>query len=82
MKLNCKVGDLAVLVRSKSCPQLIGSVVRCISFEDSFDIPGWVVEPQIDTYWCIADRLLRPIRDQSGDDETLSWCDVPNEVAE
>lgn len=27
------------------------------------------------------DECLRPIRDQPGADETLSWKDVPQEVA-
>lgn len=52
--------------------------------------PRWVLdEPLPSTLWmskspCIIysfpDAYLRPIRNQPGADETLSWCDVPKEV--
>ena len=75
--MNCKQGDLAVIVRSDTAPEYIGRIVKLgpatdISF---YNIPGWRVDgpPISGRYWCIADRCVRPIRDQPGDDETLAW---------
>lgn len=90
--MNCKPGDMAVVVGSKSLGgQLNGSFVRCISL-----VPGedyWNVEALspalIDLFrkhgvMQIYDSKLRPIRDPGDDarDETLDWLPVPHkEVA-
>ena len=55
---------------------------------------GWVIESSYPLPWKvgnsdevgqfnqrgIADAILRPIRDQPGDDETLTWAGKPQEV--
>jgi hypothetical protein len=80
MKLNCRQGDLAVIVRSKRNPRYIGKIVRCVSLVLR---PGceaaWEYEPKFDIFWGIRDSCLRPIRDNPGGDETLMWKPVPNE---
>lgn len=100
--MNCKPGDLAVIVRSNFGNE--GAIVRCIAFFPAYEGRGdkyprdaWGVEGTLkvssdwtadDTLWCrrrgfdhvvVANRL-RPIRDQPGDDETLSWAGKPQEV--
>ena len=85
MKLNCKPGDMAILVSSSTAPQHIGKIVKCTSL---FDISGkafWVIEQALENpsgidYWAIADDRLKPIRPDEGDDETLNWAGKPEEV--
>lgn len=94
--MNCKPGDLAVVVNSKAGND--GKLVTCIrlarakilnrngAFESG---PIWEVDKELasfsgsrDRY--IADRQLRPIRDPGEDaqDETLLWAGSPvKEVA-
>ena len=78
MKLNCKQGDLAIIVRSADEPQHIGKILRCVKFNESLGIPAWEFEPEIGHFWLCRDSILRPIRDQPGDDETLEWAGQPN----
>ena len=90
MKLNCKDGDLAVVVigchsgkmvtcmKLRVCPVEIRSGVFITA-------AVWDIDRQLSD-WSgslganIEDSLLRPIRNDPGADETLSWCDVPSEV--
>lgn len=89
MKLNCKPGDLALVVAGPA----EGYIVRCIERFDgpwsdlTFDA-GWRLDravPAIDgrVHHYKADAYLRPIRDPGEDaqDETLQWLDVPRKVA-
>ena len=91
MKLNCRQGDLAVIVKSIYRPECIGSIVRCVQFKPSSDgVPSWIVDRELGpaivvggflrpgTWW--SDALLRPLRDNDGTDETLTWRDVPRKV--
>lgn len=93
MKLNCKVGDLAVIVSSET--GLNGRIVTCLEFIGmqfwnvgefgKCEVPTWRTDGNFpyrnifDAGWCTDDQL-RPIRNDPGADETLSWCDVPSEV--
>lgn len=85
--MNCKPGDLAVVVKGAAS----GNVVVCI---DRFDGP-WAGEPRFEPGWRLdrllvnergsyntyrVDSALRPIRDQPGEDETLTWADVPKQL--
>lgn len=66
--MNCKPGDLAIYINSR-WPGRIFEIV------EAADYGFWIVRP--DVGWQIADKNLRPIRDQPGEDETLTWADVP-----
>ena len=79
MKLNCKQGDLAVIVKAID-NQFIGRILRCTKFNDCLGEPAWEFEPEIGHYWLCRDSNLRPIRDQPGDDETLEWASLPSNV--
>ena len=87
MKLNCKPGDLAIVVSGAA----VGAIVRCVErfdgpwFDGSFEA-GWMIDRVLPTLVfgsnCFrVDRALRPIRDNDGEDETLQWLEVPRKVA-
>ncbi len=90
--MNCKQGDLAMIVYSKCSPELIGSIVRCVRFEPGpTGKPAWRIDRKLHSgkqvrpgltvegdWW--EDSTLRPIRDQPGEDETLTWAPVPSTV--
>ena len=85
--MNCKQGDLAVIVRSYAGNE--GKMVECLRLvpeqENPMSEPGpvWLVNIELKGAWGdatphIHDDQLRPIRDQDGQDETLTWLDVPS----
>lgn len=80
--MNCKQGDLAVTVNAGTQKQFIGRVVKVVRSSDWYD-KSWITEPELrcpntnrPIHW--RDAHLRPIRDQPGADESLTWCDVPS----
>ena len=82
--LNCRPGDLAVVVSVPpyAMTRALGSVVRCLELVDGGlgGLPMWHVDPPAaNHYWGIGDRWLRPIRDPGEDarDETLDWLPLP-----
>ena len=93
MKLNCKPGDLAILVNNEDGSE--GSLFYVVR-QDTRNTPRtpgvwWVCEttsPVQTAYGpartgelvVIHDCVLRPIRDNDGEDETLQWLDVPHKV--
>jgi hypothetical protein len=88
MKLNCKPGDFAVIVRVRTLTQNLGALVECVEFVGGPE-NEWrckTLSPLQGTFrMCpaggigrIRDGSLRPIRDSDGEDETLQWLDVPN----
>jgi len=89
--MNCKQGDLAVKTGGVNTGT-IGHIFVCVCRYDGPWLsrsyaPGWKVDRSFinkDGYRqdVIADEFLRPIRDTDGQDETLTWKDVPHkEVA-
>lgn len=89
--MNCKAGDLAIVVRvhQDRFNWAIGKIVRCKSANRINDLDGWTLEDPISqspdskyTWRWVADRCLKPIRDPGDDakDETLSWRNVPQKV--
>ena len=87
--LNCKQGDLAILVRSYAGNE--GAIVRCLELaEPDFDCPPdcgprWMVDREFMTSWgdrtrTLPDANLRPLRDSDGDDEMLRLVGAPERV--
>ena len=91
--MKCKLNDIAIVVRS-AMGGSTGLVVRCVRLssaaglrnpDGSFEYgPVW----ETDNYglaicgnthnlWLDAD--LRPLRDEPGEDETLSWAGLPQD---
>lgn len=86
--MNCKPGDLAVIVRSLDSPEAIGSLVKCVSFLSGLRNPSWQLDRKVADDklrdgklirgdW-FADKCLRPIRDQDGEDEMIRIAGKPN----
>ena len=99
--MNCKPGDLAIIVYARLAPDLIGNIVEvvgpfggdlfiddAISGEFTWEVRYPDGRPILATFGAkghrefrhsraLRDSCLRPIRDNPGADETLSWKDVP-----
>lgn len=85
--MNCKQGDLAIIVRSYQGNE--GRIVRCLRFVPDFrwekgGEPTWQIDVALNTVhsdarYFVADCQLRPIRDPGDDakDETLNWLPAP-----
>lgn len=92
--MNCKQGDIAVVLRDPYCGNVdVGKLVDVVKF-DGYDGDG---EP---CWWCrgigsalacytdgyapardlvaIPDPWLKPIRNDPGEDETLRWAGLPH----
>jgi hypothetical protein len=85
--MNCKPGDLAVIVRSIAGNE--GKIVRCVTpvFMDGILGAGmrWVTDPPLPDFlgngsYPPLDANMRPIRDNDGADETLTWASKPEGV--
>ena len=91
--MNCKQGDLAVIVRSIAGNE--GKIVRCLELDPAHHFlspalevsvrPAWRVDRLLPawsgcTHSFVADCNLRPIRGDEGDDETLAWAGKPEGV--
>jgi hypothetical protein len=92
--MNCKPGDLAMVVRSVANNN--GKIVRCVRIEGEYSFFGpaptftsiaWFVEPAIPAHdgtltHCVPDAKLRPIRDPGDDaqDESFRWAPAPEKV--
>jgi hypothetical protein len=95
--MNCKPGDMAVVVNTRHNHELLGRVVdvvgpTCIGElfvarifgqevlqMDRGRFLSWVVKNG-DDCWLHSDHSLRPLRDNDGEDETLTWAGKPHEV--
>jgi hypothetical protein len=91
--MNCRPGDLAVMVRSDAGNE--GAVVEVVSFVGPYQFEcgkcvndAWLckVPPSMERHrgrsslpghLHISDSKLRPLRDSDGQDESLSWKEVP-----
>lgn len=90
--MNCKQGDLAIVVRACNVEN-IGRVARCMRVSIGGDVTGpgyrfpsavcWVVEPPLSSWdglgfaAAVPDAFMRPIRDNDGEDETLTLAGKP-----
>lgn len=90
--MNCKPGDLAIVIRS-SRGVSVGKVVQCIRpligyvFQNLGSADAWLTEPMLkggpyDQETPCPDAWLRPIRDPGDDatDETLLWLPAPKQT--
>jgi len=90
--MNCKKGDLAVIVVSMTRPHSVGKIVTCVSLKPCprTGAPAWIIDPPVGKEvfvhgawragdW-IEDKCLRPIRPNDGEDETLTWAGKPEQV--
>ena len=78
MSLRCKVGDLALVVRTISADEWVGRIVKVVA-PYPYDA-GWFTEPAPMGSIGFYDAHLRPIRDNDGEDETLTWAGKPSDI--
>ena len=82
--MNCKPGDLAVVVSclkgEEACLGHICTILE-MDFHPITGEVGWHFEPptQYHGHNCTFDKHLRSIRDNPGEDESLQWAPVPGE---
>lgn len=81
--MNCKPGDLAVIVGAASGSAL-GAIVEVLRMKRPScpacgSVEWWILFRGEE--WGGCDKDLRPIRPGEGDDETLSWAGKPEQVA-
>jgi hypothetical protein len=85
--MNCKQGDLAIIVRGGN----LGRLVQVIEPSDPLwaEAPDWwyveVLGPPaiggggvLSNFGHISDKHLKPLRGEPGEDETLQWTPVPH----
>jgi hypothetical protein len=94
--MNCKPGDLAVVVGAYRLDGNIGGLVRVDAKYAGWDVPAWWCETlthfkahfevagvDVDikpgTRAVVADKQLRPLRDNPWKDETLEWAGLPKQ---
>lgn len=91
--MNCKPGDLAVVVYCPPMRSAIGAVVECVSLHSKSVVCGDIYENvwelrwgdkncrELTGYrnWGCPDAWLRPIRDSDGEDEMLRIAGKPQE---
>lgn len=93
--MNCKQGDIAVLVRNLIRLKA-GAIVTCVEFKaetlawnkvfkTNIVVRNvWVVDIKPENPRCavtvIEDRFLRPLRNNDGQDQTLTWAGLPGKV--
>lgn len=81
--MNCKQGDLAIIVRtSYQTYSALGRIVKCMKLDVTKELIAWRIEhpihlPNGRIVELCEDIALRPIRPSEGQDETLTWLDVP-----
>ena len=93
--MNCEQGDTAYFKGCGEkgcvgCAPLIGKIGTCVSINGFVSAiigePAWnfdppLVHPQAGALVAVDDEMLRPIRGREGQDETLTWREVPKAVA-
>lgn len=87
--MNCKPGDLAFIVNSLE-GKSIGKIVRCINmvglvdWDGVFKDYGWETDTELERYGppstLVPDSWMRPIRDNDGQDESLTWVKKTEKV--
>lgn len=91
MKLNCKPGDLAVVIKGRNAGKFC-TCIRLATRDEAVALgylqgqPMWQTDTMLKDNLggedlLMFDHLLRPIRDNDGEDETLQWLEVPRKVA-
>lgn len=83
--MNCKQGDLAMIVRGTAFAKYWGQVVECVSLRMVLgEVPAWAIDRSLDggKYWIILpDSCLKPLRESDGEDEMLRIAGRPEKLS-
>ena len=78
--MNCKQGDLAVIVRGSAFKEYIGHIVQCVALRCA-EPDLWGIDRSLDgdhrAWIMVPDSCLRPLRDREGEDEVLRLVGSP-----
>lgn len=82
--MNCKQGDLAIIVKSQNNPKFIGSILRVIDCHETEFGTAWMIYDNANLinsgYLHILDECVMPIRDSDKQDEMLSIIKIKEKV--
>lgn len=82
--MRCRMGDLCVIVRAGSNPQLLDKLCQVLRLTTEGN--SWVIEipkhpsTHATGHWIARDDGLRPLRGSNRPDETLIWAGKPGET--
>ncbi len=80
--MNCKPGDLAVIIRAEPGDGWLGRIVTVLHLYEGPSLsPAWVCDQVPPGFRAIKDSALRPIRDNDGEDEMLRIAGKPREIS-
>lgn len=92
---NCKAGDLAVVVNASDCEANRGRIIRVTKLAELPGLFGLAAMVQGRVFWefegnlvcsdgdradMVDDSVLKPIRDNPGADETMTWAGKPKKT--
>ena len=83
--MNCRPNDLAMIVRGYPADN-IGKIITVTKLCADFSFPtweytgAWLRAPFGGKCYMIDDECLKPIRDQDGEDQSLTWAGKPNSI--
>lgn len=85
--MNCKPGDLAIIVGSRSNPECNGIIVMIDRYagDKCWYVRGKLIEEYARIHGLglkLFDARLRPIRDNPGEDEMLRIAGKPTELTD
>lgn len=76
--MNCKPGDLAIVVSCRNEPQNIGAIRTIVREADNGYFPAWEVDPLLPSGDdCICDTCVRPIKPLGGEDDAQRELHAP-----
>lgn len=93
MKLNAQAGDLCVITKGKAAGKIV-LAVEYMGFLETLTrehgirhVHWWKTDTPLRNMLGqdvkeIEDYKLRPLRDNDGEDETLTWAGKPSEIKE
>jgi hypothetical protein len=78
--MNCKPGDLAIVVSCRNAPENIGAIRQCVAVAHGWI--GWEIDrPLPNGDDCICDTCVRPLRpgpDEQRDETLIPKCQLEN----
>lgn len=84
MSLNCRPGDLAIVVSTLGFKSLerrtLGRIVKVLRPDVPRSPFGFMWEVEHHYIERVADACLRPIRDNDGEDESFRWAPAPEKA--
>lgn len=83
--MNCKPGDMAIVIKCPSTPSFIGRIVEVLHPDNRFDVPHWrtapdLIDPADGCRVVFADECLRPISGLPLSDDASTQASKPSDI--